>query len=151
MQSEPSTQLGKTLTDFPSQGGIIVSLVVDYLVDYCKPELFEKLKVYTFACAADKFPASPRQFERIPIKHYANQFDLVSILGVLGERGFYRYFVYPVRTLNYEQADPDTDPRFAGKIFMHRGAFGHLLSMDYTFSRPSVYEPLNGGLDTFPF
>lgn len=133
------------------QGGIIVSLVVDYLIDYCKPELFEKLEVYTFASAADKFPKAPEPFEKIPIKHYGNQFDLVSILGVLGCRFFYRHVVYPLRSLYAEYANPNVDPRYAGLIFVHRGAFGHLLSTNYTFSEPSVYEPLNGGKDTYPF
>ena len=134
----------------PLQGGIIVSLVVDYLVTYT-PELTKRLEVYTFASAADKFPYIPEPNQHIPIKHYGNQFDLVSILGVLGVRAFYRHVVYPLRTLYAEQADPDTDPRYAGKIFVHRGGLGHLLSTNYVFAKPSVYEPLNGGRSTAPF
>lgn len=133
-----------------SQGGIIVSLVVDYLVDYGNPKLFEKLEVYTFASAADKFPSPPKPYRHIPIKHYGNQFDLVSILGVLGARAFYRHIVYPLRSLYYESGDPNHDPHYFGKIFVHREAFGHLLSTNYTFARPSVYTPLNGGTSS-PF
>ena len=135
---------------FLSQGGIIVSLVVDYLVDYGNPKLFEKLEVYTFASAADKFPSPPKPYRHIPIKHYGNQFDLVSILGVLGARAFYRHIVYPLRSLYYESGDPNHDPHYFGKIFVHREAFGHLLSTNYTFARPSVYTPLNGGTSS-PF
>lgn len=132
-----------------SQGGIIVSLVVDYLV-YYYPELTANLEVYTFASAADKFPAIPPPNQNITIKHYGNQFDLVAILGVLGCRLFYTYIKAPSRRLWGEHADPDVDPRYWGKIFQRPNGFGHLLSTDYVFTKPSPYVPLNGGVPS-PF
>lgn len=129
-----------------SQGGIIVSLVVDYLVYYDR-NLTKNLEVYTFASAADKFPKIP---EPNPVKHYGNQYDLVAILGALGCRWFYTHIKAPLRRLYAEEADPNVDPRYWGQIFQRPNGFGHLLSTNYVFTKPSPYVPLNGG-STAPF
>ena len=133
-----------------SQGGIIVSLVVDYLVYYRK-DLLANLEVYTFASAADKFVAIPAPNQGIPVKHYGNQFDLVAIIGSLGRRLFYRYIRWPLATLYGENLDPNVDPLYWGDVFYRPGGFGHLLSTNYVFARnPSPYIQLNGGITT-PF
>ena len=123
-----------------SQGGIIVSLVVDYIV-YYYPDLTQNLEVYTFASAADKYCRPPYP---IVMKHYGNQFDLVAWLGVLGCRQFYTKIVHPLWALYGDYADIDEDPRYYGEVFYRPGGFGHLLSTNYKFNHPSMYKPLCG-------
>jgi hypothetical protein len=83
-----------------SQGGIIGSLIVDWLLDEVPQDLLHKLEVYTFASASNHFN-NPYRGQRgaqaaagsaLPephakairyIEHYANSEDFVSKWGVL--------------------------------------------------------------------
>ena len=129
---------GKVMLIGHSQGGIIVSLVVDHLVTYCPPALLANLEVYTFASAADEFmaPAIP-----ITVKHYANMFDVVAWIGILGCH-FFCSIIAAVCGPPYGE--------YYGQVFMNPYTFGHLLSTFYVFRTPSVYQPLNDG-DSRPF
>ena len=72
-----------------SQGGIILSLVVDWLISDLPHSALQKLEIYTFACAANHFN-SPRGADGKPvipvIEHFANGRDPVAQIGVLGWR-----------------------------------------------------------------
>ena len=123
-----------------SQGGIIVSLVVDHLMNYY-PSLVTttNLEVYTFASAADEFmaPAIP-----IVVKHYANMFDVVACLGVLG--------CYLTCCVLGATIGPSYGIYY-GHIFVNPCTFGHLLSTFYVFQHPSVYIPVTYGTTPAPF
>ncbi|KAL6718464.1 hypothetical protein ACLMJK_004555 [Lecanora helva] len=122
-----------------SQGGIIVSLVVDQLLTELPAECMSKLEVYTFGSAASHFsnplaalpfrkqpnvlPTSPTDIHLsefadpkhvIPfIEHYANQKDPVPRWGVL-------HFTQDV-----------LNGRYAGSVFVRMGASGHLFNQHY--------------------
>ncbi len=83
-----------------SQGGIIGSLVIDWLLDEVPRDVLHKLEVYSFASAANHFNNPYRHLQaaqaagvhRKPgpeskairyIEHYANSQDFVSRWGVL--------------------------------------------------------------------
>ena len=127
-----------------SQGGIIVSLVIDHLMENYPALLAAgNLEVYTFASAADEFlsPAHP-----MVVKHYANMFDVVACLGILGCHltcSIIRAILGPPYGEYY------------GQVFINPWTFGHLLSTFYVFQRPSVYKSLEleGGVggDPAPF
>lgn len=72
-----------------SQGGIIASLVVDWLISDLPHSALQKLEVYTFACAANHFN-SPIGSDGRPvlpvIEHFANGKDPVAGIGVLAWR-----------------------------------------------------------------
>jgi hypothetical protein len=106
-----------------SQGGIIVSMVLDLLFADMPVENIAKLEIYTFGCAASHFnnplraidPRSPTAKARVirHIEHYANSDDLVTRWGVL-----YNICASPNNT-------------FMGKVFVRRNASGHLLNQHY--------------------
>ncbi|KAI4090574.1 MAG: hypothetical protein LQ344_004621 [Seirophora lacunosa] len=102
-----------------SQGGIIVSMVVDYLLAELSGEMMGKLEIYTFGSAAAQFNNPPRtsttqSSPSIPhIEHYANEYDMVPRWGVL----------YAIRSLL-------TD-RYAGEVFVRTGATGHMFVEHY--------------------
>ena len=99
-----------------SQGGIIVQLVVLRIALF-HPELIDHLDVITIASAASEF-ADPGLRSCV---HYANQFDLVARLGVLGSRGI------PTPQI----ADINPSASYGGHIRMAPRKFGHLLSTFY--------------------
>ena len=121
-----------------SQGGIIISLVLDQLYTELPAELMAKLEIYTFGSAASRFSnpllalssksdmdnaLSPRRirFDRpvqpahiIPhIEHYANEMDMVPRWGVL-------HCVQDV-----------LNNRYSGSVFVHMGASGHMFNQHY--------------------
>ncbi|KAL8957343.1 MAG: hypothetical protein Q9193_005357 [Seirophora villosa] len=102
-----------------SQGGIIVSMVVNYLLAELSGEMMGKLEIYTFGSAAAQFNNPPRTstFQSSPsiphIEHFANEYDMVPRWGVL----------YAIRSLL-------TD-RYAGEVFVRKGATGHLFMEHY--------------------
>ncbi|EEH19670.2 hypothetical protein PABG_01929 [Paracoccidioides brasiliensis Pb03] len=105
-----------------SQGGIIVSMVLDLLFNDLPVENMAKLEVYTFACAASHFnnplrairPNSPSQRSAVIqyVEHYVNEEDLVPRWGVM-------YNVRCSRT------------RYCGKVFIRNGATGHMFNQHY--------------------
>lgn len=123
-----------------SQGAIVVSMVLDLLFADMPVEKTSKLEVYTFGCAASHFNNPLRAIEPnsqtararvIPhIEHYANSDDLVTRWGVL----------YNVCTV------PSNS--FMGRVFVRRGATGHLLNQHYLsnmFPLPEEEEISNKG------
>jgi hypothetical protein len=106
-----------------SQGGIIVSMVLDLLFADMPVENIAKLEVYTFGCAASHFNNPLRAIDPnshtprarvIPyIEHYANSEDMVTRWGVL-----YNVCTAPSNS-------------FMGKVFIRRDASGHLLNQHY--------------------
>ncbi|KAI4119253.1 MAG: hypothetical protein LQ338_007304 [Usnochroma carphineum] len=109
-----------------SQGGIIVSMVVDYLLQELSGEMMGKLEIYTFGSAASHFHNPPktstaflpgttaRSSPCIPhIEHYANEHDMVPRWGVL----------YAIKHL--------VTNRYAGNVFIRMGASGHMFVEHY--------------------
>ncbi|KAL9576417.1 MAG: hypothetical protein Q9212_007114 [Teloschistes hypoglaucus] len=107
-----------------SQGGIIVSMVLDQLFPELPNESMSKLEIYTFGSAASHFhnpPVLPRTdaTDSSPvdcikyIEHYANEYDMVPRWGVL----------YATRAL--------LTNRYAGAVFVHMGATGHMFIQHY--------------------
>ena len=122
-----------------SQGGLIVSLVLDELFSELPASCMAKLEVYTFGSAASHFsnplvslpteaggPVSqpspsavhfdlPPQPKRVisHIEHYANEKDMVPRWGVL----------HCVQDI--------LDNRYAGSVFVRMGASGHLFNQHY--------------------
>lgn len=122
-----------------SQGGLIVSLVLDELFLELPTSCMSKLEVYTFGSAASHFsnplvspplevktPVShtspsavhfdmPPQPKRVisHIEHYANERDMVPRWGVL----------HCVQDI--------LDNRYAGSVFVRMGASGHLFNQHY--------------------
>lgn len=110
-----------------SQGGIIISLILDRLFSDLPAENMAKLEIYTFGNAAAHFnnplstiaqPASPLGIPKptriIPhIEHYANSEDMVTRWGVL----------YNVRNV--------LENRFSGQVFVRMKASGHMLNQHY--------------------
>ncbi|KAI4202072.1 MAG: hypothetical protein LQ350_002861 [Teloschistes chrysophthalmus] len=107
-----------------SQGGIIVSMVLDQLFPELPNESMSKLEIYTFGSAASHFhnpPILPRTdatgsspVDCIKyIEHYANEYDMVPRWGVL----------YATRAL--------LTNRYAGAVFVHMGATGHMFIQHY--------------------
>ena len=84
-----------------SQGGIIISQLVQQLIDDSNPNL-NKLEIYTFASASADMPTGDYHAE-----HFANKYDYVSRIGVLEYRNY-----------------------FHGKVYESSGA-GHLLNIHY--------------------
>jgi hypothetical protein len=111
-----------------SQGGIIVSLVIDALFADLPPSTISKLEIYTFGNAASHFnnpcltsqtsspspTTSPLATHTIThIEHYVNELELIPRWGVL----------YNVSEI--------LDNRYSGKIFVRMGASGHLFNQHY--------------------
>jgi hypothetical protein len=132
-----------------SQGGIILSMIVDHLYADLPSENIAKLEIYTFGSAASHFnnplhalrpmtpprtvqraktfsfgESSPYEPQRVikHIEHYCNSFDMVTRWGVL----------HSVKDL--------TDNRFAGRIFVHMNASGHMFNQHYL----STMFPIEG-------
>lgn len=84
-----------------SQGGIIISQLINHLMNEENPNLY-KLEVYTFASAADEMPVGPYYVE-----HFANKYDYVARIGVIEYRD-----------------------NFYGRIY-ERSSSGHLLNIHY--------------------
>ncbi|KAL8715185.1 MAG: hypothetical protein Q9220_001143 [cf. Caloplaca sp. 1 TL-2023] len=107
-----------------SQGGIIVSMVLDHLFPELPAEVMGKLEIYTFGSAASHFhnppssipsafhPSTSRDTIR-HIEHYANEYDMVPRWGVL----------YAISSL--------LTNRYAGDVFVRMGATGHLFVPHY--------------------
>ncbi|KAL1411876.1 hypothetical protein Q8F55_002858 [Vanrija albida] len=145
-----------------SQGGIIVTAMIDQLLAEFPHHVLKKVEIYTFASAANHIcdpsggtPDSPPPFGHI--EHFANQGDWVSQFGVLGHAP-----LPPGDTPNIiaeEEKDgevatfPMTDGEFAGRIFERLNHTGHLLNSHYNsildnpvvrkYSRLATY--LDGG------
>ncbi|KAL9602754.1 MAG: hypothetical protein Q9219_001597 [cf. Caloplaca sp. 3 TL-2023] len=114
-----------------SQGGIIVSMVIDHLLAELNKDCMHKLRVqeiYTFGSAASHFHNPPANTNNtiippltgkssslcIPyIEHYANEYDMVPRWGVL----------YAIKSL--------LTNRYAGKVFIRMGATGHMFVDHY--------------------
>jgi len=113
-----------------SQGGIIVSLVIDRLLAEVPPEKFEKLEVYTFASAANHMNNPGKVIRHM--EHYANEYDFVSQIGVLHfhpRSGF--------------RASYAANNAWDGTLFINKGATGHLLNQHYLhkiFNDPLLKE-----------
>ena len=119
-----------------SQGGIIVSLVIDQLLTELPVECMSKLEIYTFGSAASHFsnpllcPPPSRNANDPPvsrhldgsdlpkhvishIEHYANERDLVPRWGVL------------------HCTQDILNNRYAGSVFVREGASGHMFNQHY--------------------
>ncbi len=122
-----------------SQGGIIISLVIDQLFTELPTSCMAKLEIYTFGSAASHFsnplvsmtskndandlalPSAKVCFDRPSqprhvishIEHYANEKDMVPRWGVL-------HCVQDV-----------LNNRYAGSVFVRMGASGHLFNQHY--------------------
>ncbi|TGZ77422.1 hypothetical protein EX30DRAFT_199684 [Ascodesmis nigricans] len=112
-----------------SQGGIIVSSVIDALYADLMPEAFDKLEIYTFGCAATRFcnpprpltpsesgltpptPTHPRQIAAI--EHYVNDHDYVARIGVL----------------HFVRGKPRN--QYVGRVFTRLNVGGHLFNQHY--------------------
>ncbi|CDZ96779.1 hypothetical protein [Phaffia rhodozyma] len=136
-----------------SQGGIISSLILDYLLSDIPQVFLQKLETYTFGNAANHFNSPvttpSRDHEGSPvvkhIEHYANGHDFVARIGVL----------------NWDVPASDrVDTRFYGRLFSRPDKSGHLLVENYfesnwnpssfwlksTDGQPSrLWSYLNGG------
>ncbi|KAL9588019.1 MAG: hypothetical protein Q9203_003171 [Teloschistes exilis] len=124
-----------------SQGGIIVSMVLDQLFPELPNESMSKLEIYTFGSAASHFhnpPILPRTdaTDSSPvdcikyIEHYANEYDMVPRWGVL----------YATRAL--------LTNRYAGAVFVHMGATGHMFIqhyLDHIFPVPGRTDKAHNG------
>ncbi|KAI4159867.1 MAG: hypothetical protein LQ342_006195 [Letrouitia transgressa] len=126
--SEPAIK--KVVLVAHSQGGIIISMVLDHLFSELPSSIISKLEIYTFGSAAAHFhnPAlTDPDLERLPstanfstlphyiryIEHYCNEYDMVPRWGVL----------YSIKHL--------LKNRYAGRVFVQLGASGHLLIQHY--------------------
>ena len=122
-----------------SQGGIILSLAIDQLLTELSPNFMSKIEVYTFGSAASHFSNpllslvaahgqtdSSSSFSNAPlqkrseatqsishIEHYANEYDMVPRWGVL----------HCTRNV--------LNNRYAGAVFVRKGASGHLFNQHY--------------------
>ncbi len=124
-----------------SQGGTIVSLVIDQLLTELPTECISKLEVYTFGSAASHFsnplvslssrpdshqpphPPTKTQLDRLSlsqpkhlishIEHYANELDMVPRWGVL------------------HCTKDIVNNRYAGSVFVREGASGHMFNQHY--------------------
>lgn len=142
-----------------SQGGIILSLVIDELFTELPASCMSKLEIYTFGSAASHFsnplvsmasqnrnalPSSPKvHFDISPqpkhviphIEHYANEWDMVPRWGVL-------HCIQGV-----------LDNRYAGSVFVRMGASGHMFNQHYMdpmfpLSGEEAHPPTHCFLDT---
>ncbi|KAK4694602.1 hypothetical protein P7C71_g3005, partial [Lecanoromycetidae sp. Uapishka_2] len=136
-----------------SQGGIVISLVLDQLFAELPTSCMSKLEIYTFGCAASHFSnplvslttetdssVSPTSgpavhFDLPPqpkhvishIEHYANEYDMVARWGVL------------------HCTQDILNNRYAGSVFVRMGSSGHLFNqhyMDAMFPLPNDNAPL---------
>jgi hypothetical protein len=121
-----------------SQGGIIISMILDHLFSDLPAENISKLEIYTFGSAASHFKnpllalrpmtPGPQRAKTVPVmeagakepqrvighvEHYCNSADMVTRWGVL----------HCVKDL--------TDNTFAGRIFVHMNASGHMFNQHY--------------------
>ncbi|KAG6995830.1 hypothetical protein G7Y79_00041g077820 [Physcia stellaris] len=114
-----------------SQGGIIISMVIDELLKDLPQEVFGKVEIYTFGSAASHFNnplvSFPNGFQDYPassekekgkrcishIEHYCNEYDMVSRWGAL----------YNVASV--------LDNRYSGTVFVRMGATGHMFNQHY--------------------
>ncbi|MCJ1467638.1 hypothetical protein MMC07_006263, partial [Pseudocyphellaria aurata] len=102
-----------------SQGGIIISLALDYLFADLPATTISKLEIYTFASAASHFNNprfgfnrdAPRYIQHI--EHYCNEYDVVGQWGVL----------HNTKTV--------LDNRYSGGVFVRARATGHMLIQHY--------------------
>ncbi|KAL8953557.1 MAG: hypothetical protein Q9183_007325, partial [Haloplaca sp. 2 TL-2023] len=137
-----------------SQGGIILSLVIDQLLTALPVACMSKVEIYTFGSAASHFSNpllyAPKKLshakaldgdldrENPPshvishIEHYANEYDLVCRWGTL------------------HCTEGDLTNRYAGSVFVRMGATGHMMNqhyLDFMFPIPGETEP--AGADDF--
>ncbi|KAL9610406.1 MAG: hypothetical protein Q9167_004889 [Letrouitia subvulpina] len=126
--SEPAVK--KVVLIAHSQGGIIISMVLDHLFSELPTSIISKLEIYTFGSAAAHFHNPVRSNpdpEQLPstallgmpphcirhIEHYCNEYDMVPRWGVL----------YSIKHL--------LNNRYAGTVFVHLGASGHFFVQHY--------------------
>ena len=136
-----------------SQGGIIISLVLDQLFAELPVSCISKLEIYTFGSAASHFSnplenpqsgfdasrslsldntvhmdaPSPPKHVISHIEHYANEYDMIPRWGVL-------HCVQDV-----------LNTRYAGSVFVRVGASGHMFNqhyMDAMFPNPDEKTPM---------
>ena len=143
-----------------SQGGIIISLVIDQLFSELPASCMSKLEIYTFGSAASHFsnplismtsktdakslllPPTKVHFDKPTqpkhvishIEHYANEKDMVPRWGVL-------HCVQDV-----------LNNRYAGAVFVRMGASGHLFNQHYMdpifpLSEKETHRSTDGFLD----
>lgn len=143
-----------------SQGGIIISLVIDQLFTELPASCMSKLEIYTFGSAASHFsnplasmtsmtvaddlplPPTKVHFDRPTqpkhvishIEHYANEKDMVPRWGVL-------HCVQDV-----------LNNRYTGSVFVRMGASGHMFNQHYMdpmfpLSNKKVHWSTDGFLD----
>jgi hypothetical protein len=146
------SQVERVVVIAHSQGGIIISTVIDALYATLPPSAFDKLEIYTFGCAANHFNNPPRctqchngscagptdlHLQKPPTKrqisvveHYVNEHDFVGRLGVL------RF----VKGQSLEN-------QFVGKVFTRLGSAGHLFRQHYLDPMFSSGESGSGFLD----
>ena len=138
-----------------SQGGIIISMVLDQLFAELPPEGMQKLEVYTFGSAASHFPnpavsldpvrppplianghvdasSNPANQQLIIpyIEHYANEYDMVPRWGVL-------HCVSDIQSSLY-----------AGSVFVRLGASGHMFNQHYLTNMFPTSHPSKDTPDT---
>ncbi|KAF9392342.1 hypothetical protein CPC16_003378 [Podila verticillata] len=105
-----------------SQGGIIVSMVVDRLLDTLEERHLKKLEVYTFASAANHMHGG-NVLHRI--EHFANNYDFVARTGVMA---------YHSTVIEGNQYD--------GHLYVDLVTAGHALNMNYLHTmfatRPAI-------------
>lgn len=115
MRLRQQTARADPLLSLPArlQGGIIASLITDFLLSDFPHELLRKLEIYTFASASNHWN-NPIAADRLPvipvIEHFANTKDIVARLGVL----------------HWSATEQAGDTRFAGNVF-ERNLTGHLI------------------------
>ncbi|KAL8950362.1 MAG: hypothetical protein Q9222_003596 [Ikaeria aurantiellina] len=133
-----------------SQGGIILSLIIDQLFAELPVDCMSKIEVYTFGSAASHFSnpllsastnsshtktldedlkeEHPPSHVISHIEHYANEYDLVCRWGTL------------------HCTESDLTNRYAGSVFVRIGATGHMLNqhyLDFMFPIPGETAPAN--------
>lgn len=116
-----------------SQGGILASQILDDLyTELASDDIHGRLEVYTFGSAALYFRnpwLDKTHKKRVvePMEHYCNELDLVTSWGALS---------------SVDRAIP-----FVGRVFVLKGATGHLLNQHYLdrmfTGPPSTWLPEN--------
>ena len=137
-----------------SQGGIILSLVIDQLFAEMPVGCMSKIEIYTFGSAASHFsnpllsaPSNSNYAKesdgdlregQLPshvishIEHYANEYDLICRWGTL------------------HCIESDLTNRYAGSVFVRMGATGHMLNQHYLdFMFPIPGETASANIEGF--
>jgi len=117
-----------------SEGGIMASMVIERLLVEMDVNQLNKLEIYTFGSAADKFVDGRGKIQHI--EHFANWYDYVAQTGVLHFKNMYPKF-------------------YSGTVYMAEN-FGHWFNQHYSRGiterafksvegkTPRLYHYLNG-------